>query len=474
MKRYKTTTIWIVLFMMGWIHVYGQEDTLSVNISGVDGVLSSYLETAARNNPSVQQKWSAYKAALQKVPQVGSLPDPNLNLGFFLKPMELPGGNQVADLQLMQMFPWFGVIKNAKDEMSLMAKASYESLEDTKLQVFYDVQSSWYNLYRNREQVRIMQHNLDLLRQMMRLATVRYKTGSSISVPVSSNSMKNGVSGSPVSSGMSTMPPSGNSTTVATAPMPTPAMSTSSGGGLTDLYTLQLEENELVSSLSSLNDEYQTQLFKFNKLLNRTMDKPVVLPEKGYVDTFEPPMDSALSNNPMLTMLQFERESLEAKQKMSDRMGYPMVGVGLKYSILSKNPASTSMMNGQDMLMPMVSVSLPIYRKKYKAIKQETEWQKTASEQSFQATQNALQSDYQEALFNYRDALRRVKLYEGQNQLVEKTYQLQLKRFASSATDLSEIRSIGRQQLDYALKEMNAHVDVLQAQAKLRQLTARF
>jgi len=176
----------------------------------------------------------------------------------------------------------------------------------------------------------------------------------------------------------------------------------------------------------------------------------------------------------MLTMLQFERESLEAKQKMSDRMGYPMVGVGLKYSILSKNPASTSMMNGQDMLMPMVSVSLPIYRKKYKAIKQETEWQKTASEQSFQATQNALQSDYQEALFNYRDALRRVKLYEGQNQLVEKTYQLQLKRFASSATDLSEIRSIGRQQLDYALKEMNAHVDVLQAQAKLRQLTARF
>jgi len=49
-----------------------------------------------------------------------------------------------------------------------------------------------------------------------------------------------------------------------------------------------------------------------------------------------------------------------------------------------------------------------------------------------------------------------------------------LKRFASSTGDLSELRGISRQQLDYDLKEMNARVDVLMAQAKLRQLTARY
>ena len=63
---------------------------------------------------------------MQKVPQVGSLPDPELSLGVFLSPMELVSGNQVADIRLMQMFPWFGVLKNAKDEMSLMANAKYE------------------------------------------------------------------------------------------------------------------------------------------------------------------------------------------------------------------------------------------------------------------------------------------------------------------------------------------------------------
>ncbi|MDP4269908.1 MAG: transporter, partial [Bacteroidota bacterium] len=84
----------IVMFFC--ISAYGQDS------------LSLYLSMAAKNNPAVLQKFTEYKAALQKVPQVGSLPDPELNVGVFLSPMELIGGNQVADIKLMQMFPWFG------------------------------------------------------------------------------------------------------------------------------------------------------------------------------------------------------------------------------------------------------------------------------------------------------------------------------------------------------------------------------
>ena len=32
--------------------------------------------------------------------------------------------------------------------MSLMAKAKYEALSDAKLQVFYDVQRTWYELHK--------------------------------------------------------------------------------------------------------------------------------------------------------------------------------------------------------------------------------------------------------------------------------------------------------------------------------------
>src|ERR1035437_8935530 len=139
--------------------------------------LMQYLEIAAKNNPIVMQKFNEYQAALQKVPQVGSLPDPDINVGVFLKPMELISGNQVADIRLMQMFPWFGVLKNAKDEMSLMAKGKYELFRDAKLQVYYDVQRAWFDLYKVRQNIRISEKNLELLKTIERLTLVKFRSG---------------------------------------------------------------------------------------------------------------------------------------------------------------------------------------------------------------------------------------------------------------------------------------------------------
>lgn len=438
-------------------------------VVGQTDSLSAYLQTAARNNPSVQQRWSDYQAALQKVPQVGSLPDPDLNLGFFLQPMELPGGNQVADLQLMQMFPWFGVLKNAKDEMGLMAKAALASVQEAKLQVFYEVRTTWYALYQNREQRLLTQRNLDLLRQLERLARSRYGSGTSIGVVSAGSTPEPAQPTGGNGGGMSGMAAANPSAASATAPMTVPGMPST---GLSELYALQSDELELTNRLESLDDAYQNLQFRFNKLLNRSEKAEVVLPET-LDDVFQAPVDSALQQNPMLEMLRFERASLEARRKMSERMGYPMVGVGLKYSVLAKNPASTSMMNGQDMLMPMLSVSLPIYRKKYKAVQQETEWRRTATEQNVEALTNQLQTDFHDALLNLRDAQRRQQLYDGQRPLTEKAYQLQLKRFAASSGTLAELMSLSRQLLDFSLKSLDAKVDKLNAQAKLRQLTAQ-
>ena len=54
--------------------------------------LSHYLETAARYNPSVNSSYALYKASLEKIPQAGAFSDPELELGFFFKPMEQLSG----------------------------------------------------------------------------------------------------------------------------------------------------------------------------------------------------------------------------------------------------------------------------------------------------------------------------------------------------------------------------------------------
>ena len=86
-------------------------------------------------------------------------------------------------------------------------------------------------------------------------------------------------------------------------------------------------------------------------------------------------------------MLQYEQQSLDARKQMVTRMSYPMVGVGLNYSVISKSEMSTSSMNGRDMIMPMITTTLPIYRKKYKAMQTEADLLKSATLQNYKATQ---------------------------------------------------------------------------------------
>ena len=106
---------------------------LATNLKGQGtDSLNHYLEIAARNNPGLNADFLVYKASLEKVPQAGVWPNPQLDIDFFLKPMDIVGGRQIADFTLMQMFPWFGTKKSAQTEATHMAKMSYEQFRETR------------------------------------------------------------------------------------------------------------------------------------------------------------------------------------------------------------------------------------------------------------------------------------------------------------------------------------------------------
>ncbi len=447
--------------------------------------LFNYLEIAAKNNPTVIQRYYEYEAALQKVPQVGSLPDPNLSIGVFLSPMELVAGNQVADLRLMQMFPWFGVIKYSKDEMSLMAKAKFESFRDAKLQVFYDVQRTWYELHKIKQNIRISEKNIEILETIERLAIVRFKAASTGNVDPT---QRGGMSPTPdqgISSGSSGMQSMGGATgntsssvpNKASLPMQSSPMGSSPGSsGLSDVYRIQIEIGDLQNNIALLKTQWNTKAALFNSYLNRPPASPVSLPDTLIADTYLPSLidvtDSVIVDNPMLGMLQYEQQSLEARKQMVTRMGYPMLGVGLNYSIINKSDMSTSPMNGKDMIMPMVTATLPIYRKKYKALQNEAEALKSATSQNYRATANSLKTDYYQAMQLYLDAQRRIKLYAEQYQLASKTLDIMLKSFASSGIDLTDILRIRQQTLDYEYKQLEAIADYNISVAWIKRLIA--
>ncbi|HLP05571.1 MAG TPA: TolC family protein, partial [Paludibacter sp.] len=238
--------------------------------------------------------------------------------------------------------------------------------------------------------------------------------------------------------------------------------------GLSEVYQVQIELAGLKDNIAALKNEEQVAAARFNNLLNRPLGTSVdtlqVLAEEPLDIAWLSVNDSMFSRNPMLGMLHYEQQSLAARSRMQKKMGLPMVGVGLNYSVISKSGMSASPMNGEDMIMPMVSVTLPVYRQKYKAMQAETNLMKKASEYSYQATVNALQTEYFEALQSYNDAQRRMKLYATQSQLTRKSLDISIKGF-SSAGSLSDILRIRQQLLDYELKQVEALVQFNQAKA---------
>jgi len=464
--NYKYLAIVLCFYIFPGVSIYSQSDSLTY-----------YLETAVKNNPTVLQRYNEYQAALQKVPQVGSLPDPQLEAGIFLSPMELISGNQVADVKLMQMFPWFGVLKNAKDEMSLMAKARFETFRDAKLQVCFEVQSTWYDLYKVRENIRISEKNINLLKTIERLTLVKYRSGS---VGSSSSSSGSKMSGSPAptaSSGMNTM--GGGSAEVSSTPsstqLPAVPMGSSTGSsGLSNVYQIQIEQGDLDNNLASLKNEEKIIMARLNSLLNRPQNTPVtgagLLSAEVLDSTYLTVSASMFSHNPMLGMLDYEQQSFTARKKMQKQMGFPMVGLGVNYTVINKSDMSTSSMNGKDMIMPMVTLTLPVYRKKYKAMQLETGYLKTASEQNYQATANSLQTEYYEALQLYNDAQRRMKLYDSQSKLAKKTLDIQIKTYSTSNSSMTDILRTRLQLFDYEFRQVEALTDYNKAIARIKRL----
>lgn len=448
---------------------------LLANVIQAQDSLSIYLEMAGKNNPGLEAKYLEYSAALEKVPQVGALPDLTAQLGFFLNPMELLGGNQVGNMQLMQMFPWFGTLRAAKDEASQMALMKFEAARDARNMLYSQVKTSWYNIYRKKQEISILNENLELLKTLEKVALSKYANAKS---PGSSGNSFSGSTSAPVASGNSGgmggmqtggSTPSSSSGGINTMSGGSSGMS-SKGSGMVDVLRVQMEIAELVNRIEVAKDILGTEIARFNSLLNRPSGtevhipanlSPVVLPLELNA------MADSLKNNPMLRMSLAEKAAGEAQRVMATKMGKPMLGVGVNYMLIAPRPGNTSMMNGNDMIMPMVSFTIPFFSKKYKAMEREAKFRIEASEKSYENTRNDLEVSFLDKVQQFKDADRRLALYKNQAALAKTSVQLLITSFSTSTSDFDEVLRMQAQLLDYGLKELDALTDRNTAGAQL-------
>ncbi|MHA6278557.1 TolC family protein [Salinimicrobium sp. CAU 1759] len=382
--------------------------------------LQDYLLIAAENNPKVKAAYSEFEAALQEAPQVKSLPDPTLTVSAFGQMVETRLGPQEARFSLMQMFPWFGTLEARENVANLMAEAKFQAFLETRNEILLQVSTKYYELYELEQQLQFQQENLEILQNYKDLALSRVSAGS---------------------------------------------------GALSDVLQADLLRNESVTGLEIIRLKQDALRAQFNALLNREKSEAVVVQTQIEIVPENAIFDTLVEDNPQLEELENMAASARAREVLAKKEGMPNVGIGLDYVIVGERMDMAVEDNGRDAIMPMLSVSLPIFRGKYKAARKQAAFLAESYEQRKEGVKNQLLADLETALFEVREARAMLVLYERQVESSKQVLNLLLSSYRNAASDFEEVLRVRQELLKYQLAVAGAEAGYLTALAKIDYLS---
>lgn len=387
--------------------------------------LEGYLQTATEKNPRIRAAYAEFEASLQRAPQVASLPDPTLTVSAFGRMIETRLGAQEARFTLMQMFPWFGTLRAQEDIANLRAEATFQEYLDLRNEVFLDVKTIYAELYALEKIIQLKQENLEILDSYRELALSRFKSGN--------------------------------------APM-------------VNVVKVDIQRDAALTEIELLQDQKRPLQTQFNLLLQRERWASVEIEDTLIFNYFERIIDTTgvFKDHPRVTGLERQRRSYEMEETLAKKEGLPMIGLGVDYSVISKRMDANPEMNGQDAIMPMLSVTLPIFRKKYKAARKEAELMGESIEQQQAVQTNELQNEYEMAVYELNRANKLLTLYEKQLNSSAQANKLLISAFSNATGDFEEVLEINQDILMYQTEKIEAIKTGIIAQARLEYLFSKY
>ena len=142
---------------------------------------SAAVMIALEDNPSLAAMQHRYEA-LQEVPsQVGSLPDPMVNVNAMNFPTDTFDRDQEGMTQLQfgfsQVFPFPGKLDLKEEAATFDAIAAGYSVDEMRVRLTNSVRKTWWQIHYLERALETLEKNKDLLRQFIAVAKTKYETG---------------------------------------------------------------------------------------------------------------------------------------------------------------------------------------------------------------------------------------------------------------------------------------------------------
>ena len=385
--------------------------------------VSFFVEKALDQNSDLKAVGLAYEAALKKAPQVGQLPDPTLGVGVPLLAPETRLGAQVLTLSAQQFFPWFGTQK-AKMQVALnQAQTKAEAIVIRRLEVAFEIKRAYYKLYQIAKQQSLIAKNRALYLALEQVALGQLESGKALA---------------------------------------------------TDALTIQMKQEALEQEIKILEKDKVVQQALLNALINEPINSPIQI-DTATMALAKPPLNwenvaQKIKLHPFLKQLDWQIETASANLHLNTLEGRPSLGLGLDYSVIEPRTDAQPLQNGKDILMPKFKVSLPLYRKKIKAKKQEEVLKQEHYTLKKEEALNQLLTETQAVQTAYDSALLRFELAEKQLLLAQSAYKILMAAYSSEGSYFNELLNLQSTLYQYELNQLNALMDSHFSHLKMERL----
>jgi len=372
--------------------------------------LQEYFREAVQNSPRLGIYQSRVEGQQSMVRQVGSLPDPEVNLGFFLNPAEDTQFLGRFSVSAMQMFPWFGTLSAARQEQASLTEAEQEQYRAAALNLFGEVHQAWLTYAEGRAVLALVEQEKELLDNLEAQVRVRYETARASQV---------------------------------------------------DLLYVELERERLLTQIENLEDALQPTQIRFNTLLNRPANADITLPEtvspRALVVDTEDIMLLSRQQSPQIRSLEAGHAAMGSGLERTRRSGYPEFGLGLE--VMGRDFSTMTMMqNMNEGYIAMATVRLPLWRGKYAGQREEYEARRRGITYEIEAEQLEIDQNAEQLHSAYREAEREVALVEERIiPRLERMYRLLLETYGAAGADFNELIEIRRELLAQRIQLTQNH-----------------
>ncbi|WP_420572918.1 TolC family protein [Kordia sp.] len=366
--------------------------------------LATYLAEAEKNSAEILAKQLQYESSLEKVNEVGSLPNTKLGVGVFAQAVETRVGPQRARFSASQQIPWFGTLSAKKKNAKLLAVAKESEIDFLKKQLRLNVKVAYYNLYTLQQKSKITKQHIEILDTYEKLAL---------------NELEN------------------NRT------------------DMVDVLHIKMKKNELQQQFQAITEDIQSQKVQFNLLLNKSVTSEVVqldsleIQETALFTTIE-----TVENNPKLQQLNALESALQQSEIVAKKEGNPKIGFGLDYVLVAERSGVSLPDNGKDIIMPMVSVSIPLFNKRHIAKQKQLRLEQEAIVHTKTTVKTQLLIALEQAKNKLKNATESIKTQEENIVQAAQAKEVILAAYQTAKMDFEQLLSLDELALNFELQKV--------------------